>query len=282
MHFLQQEPTLFSIIITISGLLIGSFLNVLIHRLPTMLERQWQQDCQSLLDTPLPQKLPTYNLLTPGSHCPHCSRPIRILENLPIISFLVLGGKCAGCKKPISKRYPLIELSAALLSFFIAWHFGIGLKTISGLYLAYSLIALTAIDLDRQLLPDFLTLPLLWAGLIFNLGGTFSSIQNAVIGAIAGYLSLWLVFWAFKLLTGKEGMGYGDFKLFSALGAWFGWISLPAILLMASLTGACVGLYLILFKKHSRNNPIPFGPYLAGGGIIFLFFGPELTHLYFP
>jgi len=193
-----------------------------------------------------------------------------------------MGGRCAGCKKNIRLRYPVIELVTGILSFFIAWYFGFEMKAASGLLFAYSLITLSAIDFDQQILPDSITLPLLWIGLLLNLDSTFAAIGSAVIGAVAGYMALWLVYWGFKLITGKEGMGRGDFKLLAALGAWFGWTSLPAIILLASIGGAVVGLSLIQFKNQNRDIPIPFGPYLAGGGIMFLFFGPYLTHFYLP
>ncbi|HVC50358.1 MAG TPA: A24 family peptidase [Burkholderiales bacterium] len=279
--FLRHSHTLFPVLALIFGLIVGSFLNVVIHRLPIMLERQWRNDCLSL-EGQQPEILPSYNLLTPGSNCPNCSRRIRPLENIPVISFIIMGGRCAGCKKNIRLRYPVIELVTGILSFFIAWYFGFEMKAASGLLFAYSLITLSAIDFDQQILPDSITLPLLWIGLLLNLDSTFAAIGSAVIGAVAGYMALWLVYWGFKLITGKEGMGRGDFKLLAALGAWFGWTSLPAIILLASIGGAVVGLSLIQFKNQNRDIPIPFGPYLAGGGIMFLFFGPYLTHFYLP
>ncbi|MBS1190706.1 MAG: type 4 prepilin peptidase 1, Aspartic peptidase family [Rhodocyclaceae bacterium] len=262
------------------GLCIGSFLNVVIHRLPRMMEREWQMQCAELRDESIEPPAP-FNLATPRSRCPACGHPIGALENIPVISYLVLRGRCAGCRASISPRYPLVEAFTGLLSAYLAWRFGLNWQTAGALCLAWSLIALTFIDFDSQLLPDSITLPLLWLGLLFNVFGAFTDLQSAVIGAMAGYLSLWSVYWLFKLITGKEGMGYGDFKLLAALGAWLGWQMLPAVILLSSLVGAAVGIGLIVLARHGRNVPIPFGPYLAAAGVIALLWGRQLTQAYF-
>ena len=264
------------------GLCIGSFLNVVIHRLPQMMEAEWASQCAELRGEILsPSPSTPLTLARPGSRCPHCGHAIRAYENIPLISyFLVLRGKCSGCGQAISLRYPIIEAFTGLLSAFVAWHFGPTSACLGALLLTWALIALTAIDIDTQLLPDSITLPLLWLGLLFNLFGAFTDLPSAVIGAMAGYLSLWSVFWLFKLATGKEGMGYGDFKLLAALGAWLGWQMLPAIILLSSVVGAVVGIALIVLAKHGRNVPIPFGPYLAAAGVIALFWGKTLTASY--
>ncbi|MFA6121368.1 MAG: A24 family peptidase [Sideroxydans sp.] len=276
---LESSPTTFMVLAGIIGLLVGSFLNVVIHRLPKMMEHEWQQQCAELSGHPI-ETSPTYNLVVPRSACPHCNHAISALENIPVISYLFLRGKCAGCAAPISPRYPIVEAVSGLLSTYAAWHFGFGLAGIAAIILVWALITLTFIDFDTQLLPDSITLPLLWLGLLLNLNGAFTSLPNALIGAVAGYLVLWSVYWAFKLTTGKEGMGYGDFKLLAALGAWLGWTMLPLIILLSSLVGAVVGIALIVIAKHGRNIPIPFGPYLAGGGLIALFWGQALTQSY--
>ena len=263
------------------GLCVGSFLNVVIHRLPRMMEREWQAQCAELRgETPSTAEAPL-SLSRPRSRCPHCGHPISALENIPLLSYLlILRGKCSGCGQAISPRYPLVELLSGLLSAYAAWHFGPTLQTAGALLLIWALIALSFIDLDTQLLPDSITLPLLWLGLLFNLMRTYADTDGAVIGAMAGYLSLWSIFWLFKLATGKEGMGYGDFKLLAALGAWLGWSMLPVIVLLSSLVGAAAGIALIALARHGRNVPIPFGPYLAAAGIIALFWGQELTRNY--
>ncbi len=263
------------------GLCVGSFLNVVIHRLPRMMEREWQAQCAELRgETPSTAETPL-SLARPRSRCPHCGHPISALENIPLLSYLlILRGKCRGCGQPISPRYPLVEALTGLLSAYAAWHFGPTLQAAGALLLIWALIALSFIDLDTQLLPDAITLPLLWLGLLFNLIGAYADIDSAVIGAMAGYLSLWSIFWLFKLATGKEGMGYGDFKLLAALGAWLGWNMLPVIVLLSSLVGAAAGIALIALARHGRNVPIPFGPYLAAAGIIALFWGQELTRNY--
>jgi leader peptidase (prepilin peptidase)/N-methyltransferase len=261
------------------GLCVGSFLNVVIHRLPRMMEREWHAQCADLRgETPSPAEV--LSLARPRSRCPSCGHQITVLENIPIVSYLILRGKCSKCAAPISPRYPVVEAATGLLSAYAAWHFGPTPQALGALIMLWALIALTAIDLDTQLLPDSITLPLLWIGLALNLAGTYVNISSAVIGAMVGYLTLWSVFWLFKLATGKEGMGYGDFKLLAALGAWLGWQMLPVIILLSSIVGAVVGICLIVFSRHGRNTPIPFGPYLAAAGIIALFWGPQLTRSY--
>ena len=261
------------------GLMVGSFLNVVIHRLPLMMQRDWRAQCAELngVAPPAEEKL---SLATPRSRCPKCGHMISALENIPILSWLVLRGRCKACQAPISARYPLVEATTGLLSAYAGWHFGYSLAAAGALLFIWGMIALTFIDFDTQLLPDDITLPLLWAGLLINLGGGYTDLQSAVIGAIAGYLALWCVYWGFKLTTGKEGMGYGDFKLLAAIGAWLGWQLLPLAILLSSLVGAVVGIGLIVFARHGRETPIPFGPYLAAAGIIALFWGKPLTQAY--
>ncbi|MDY7573562.1 A24 family peptidase [Actimicrobium sp. CCI2.3] len=261
------------------GLLIGSFLNVVIYRMPKMMQRESDNYVASESGRPLPHT-DRYNLMLPRSACPHCHHAISGIENIPVISYLALGGKCKQCKEPISARYPLVELFTALMSAALIWHFGAGITGLAALIFAWLLIAMSGIDADTQLLPDDLTYPLLWIGLLLNIHATFVPLSDAVIGAVAGYLCLWTIYWVFKLLTGKEGMGYGDFKLLAALGAWMGWQMLPLIILLSSLVGAVVGLCLILFGKHGRDNPIPFGPYLAAAGLLALLAGQALTRSY--
>ncbi|KRB90474.1 prepilin peptidase [Noviherbaspirillum sp. Root189] len=268
-----------TILAGVFGLLIGSFLNVVIHRLPKMMQRESDNYVAHESGKPLPHT-DRYNLMVPRSCCPHCGHQITALENIPVISYLVLRGKCRGCKAPISARYPIVELLTGTLSAFLVWRFGSGVAGLATLLFAYLLIAMTFIDADTQLLPDDLTLPLLWCGLLINLNGVFVPLNEAVIGAAAGYLVLWAVYWLFKLATGKEGMGYGDFKLLGALGAWLGWKMLPSIILLSSLVGAVVGISLIAFARHGRNNPIPFGPYLAAAGVIALLYGKPLAEAY--
>jgi len=278
-ELLQNTPTFFIGLSLLLGLVVGSFLNVVIYRLPKMLELSWQQQCTELRNETAAPGQP-FNLLTPRSVCPQCGQPIAAWHNIPLLSYLLLGGKCAHCATRIPLRYPLVELASGLLCAFAAAHFGYAWATVGALLLICFLLALTVIDLNSQLLPDDLTLPLLWLGLLFNLFGVFAPLSDAVIGVIAGYLALWSVYWGFRLITGKEGMGYGDFKLLAALGAWLGWQMLPLIILLSSLVGAGVGITLILFAGHQRQTPIPFGPYLAGGGLIALFWGEALTRNY--
>ncbi|WP_421218675.1 prepilin peptidase [Aeromonas jandaei] len=274
-------PWLYFSLVFLFSLMIGSFLNVVIHRLPIMLEREWQAEYCSYF-TPNEEQAtePSYNLMVPHSACPHCGHAITALENIPLLSWLWLKGRCSECQAPISARYPLVELLTALLSVAVAMVISPGWGTLAALLLTWVLVALTFIDLDKMLLPDQLTLPLLWGGLLFNLIGGFAPLADAVIGAMAGYLVLWCLYWAFKLLTGKEGMGYGDFKLLAALGAWLGWQALPIILLLSSLVGAIIGISLIALRKHHQGNPIPFGPYLAIAGWIALLWGDTITRWY--
>ncbi|TFW09476.1 prepilin peptidase [Oxalobacteraceae bacterium OM1] len=269
-------PTIFA---AVFGLLIGSFLNVVIHRLPKMMQRESDNYVAAESGQPLPHT-DRYNIVVPRSACPHCGHQITATENIPVISYLALRGKCVACKAPISVRYPLVELLTGVLSGLLVWRFGSGIAGLATLLFAYLLIAMTFIDADTQLLPDDLTYPLLWAGLLVNLYGAFVPLQDAVIGAAAGYLALWGVYWLFKLVTGKEGMGYGDFKLLAALGAWLGWKMLPIIILFSSLVGAVVGIALIVFARHGRQNPIPFGPYLAAAGVLVLFYGKAIAEAY--
>lgn len=276
---LQDHPGFFVFIVTLLGLMVGSFLNVVIHRLPVMLEREWQQQCAELKGESTP-KAPHYNLVVPRSGCPSCGHAITAAENIPILSWLYLRGRCSACRSPISARYPVVEALSGLLSGYIAWRFGVTLAAAGALLFAWAMIALAFIDFNTQLLPDDITLPFLWLGLVLNLGGTFTDLPSAVIGAAAGYVALWSVYWLFKLATGKEGMGHGDFKLLAAIGAWLGWKMLPVVILLSSLVGAIVGISLIVALGRDRNVPIPFGPYLAGGGLIALFWGADLCRAY--
>jgi leader peptidase (prepilin peptidase)/N-methyltransferase len=282
MDFLWSAPAgnaLAAAVAGVFGLLIGSFLNVVIHRMPKMMQRESDNYVAHESGQPLPHQ-DRYDLIMPRSACPHCGHAITALENIPVLSYAVLGGKCRACKAPISIRYPIIELLSGAMSAFLVWHFGSGLMGLGTLVFLYLLIAMTFIDADTQLLPDDLTLPLLWLGLLINLHATFVPLSQAVIGAAAGYLCLWAIYWLFKLATGKEGMGYGDFKLLAALGAWLGWKMLPAIILLSSLVGAIVGIGLIVLAKRGRDIPIPFGPYLAIAGLLALLYGKPLTQMY--
>mgnify|MGYP000335853911 CR=1 FL=1 len=262
------------------GLLIGSFLNVVVYRLPVMMQREWQAQAKEILLVPADTSTPAFNLLLPNSSCPHCSHEIKPWENIPVISYLFLRGKCSNCKALISMRYPLVELACGLLSAFIAWHFGFTWQAGAMLLLTWGLLAMSLIDVDHQLLPDSLVLPLLWLGLIANSFGLFTNLENALWGAIAGYLSLWSVYWLFKLVTGKEGMGYGDFKLLAMLGAWGGWQVLPLTILLSSLVGAVLGLIMLRLRNAETSTPIPFGPYLAIAGWIALLWGEQITSSY--
>lgn len=276
---LLADPAIFAAVAAVFGLLVGSFLNVVIHRLPLMMQRDWAAQCAELRNEP-PPTLEPLSLAEPRSRCPHCGHAISALENIPVLSWLFLRGRCSGCRAVISPRYPLVELVTSVLFALAAKHFGFSLAGLGALFFIAALIALSAIDFDTQLLPDDITLLLLWAGLAFNVVGTYTSLKSAVIGAMAGYLALWLVYWGFKLTTGKEGMGYGDFKLLAALGAWLGWPMLPLLILLSSFVGAAVGIALIVFARQGRNVPIPFGPYLAAAGVITLFWGVPLTRAY--
>ena len=276
-----MDPVVATIIAAVAGLCIGSFLNVVIHRLPKMLERGWEAQCAELRGETVPPADP-YNLVVPRSACPKCGTQITALQNIPVVSWLALGGKCASCRTPISARYPAVEVLGGLLAAVAIWRFGPTAQGIAACGLLWSLLALTMIDFDTQLLPDGITLPLLWGGLIVNLWSTFATLHDAVIGAVAGYLSLWSIYWLFKLIRGKEGMGYGDFKLLAALGAWLGWQLLPVIVLLSSVVGAAIGITLIVFKGRDHSIPLAFGPYLAIAGAIALFFGQTLIKTYYP
>lgn len=276
---LANEPALLTGLVFLLGLAVGSFLNVVIHRLPRILEVDWRAQCAELRGDTV-ESAPRYTLSTPRSACPSCGHQLTALENIPLLSWFWLRGRCSACGAHISARYPLVELLSALLAVAVAWKFDLSLAAVGGILFVWALIALAFIDLDTMLLPDDITLLLLWAGLLFNLFGVFASLQSAVIGAMAGYLSLWSVYWLFKLVTGKEGMGYGDFKLLAAIGAWLGWELLPVTILLSSVVGAAVGIAMLVFVKHDRRIPIPFGPYLAGGGIVALFFGAQLMQAY--
>ena len=278
---LQENNTLFITISVIFGLMVGSFLNVVIHRLPKMMEQEWHNNCLELQGKEIPVQS-KYTLAKPRSSCPHCAHKITALENIPIISYLALRGRCSACKAPIGMRYPLIEALTGALIGLIGWKFGYTSTTLFAWMFTFALIALTFIDFDTQLLPDDITLPLLWLGLLFNLNFGFTDLKSAVIGAVAGYLVLWSIYWLFKLIRGKEGMGYGDFKLLAAIGAWFGWKLLPAVILLSSTLGAVIGIALIVLTKRGKEVPIPFGPFLAIGGIAALFFGQQLAAIYLP
>jgi leader peptidase (prepilin peptidase)/N-methyltransferase len=279
MEQLLQPGGVFIALAIVLGLAIGSFLNVVIHRLPRMMERDWEAQCAELRGETVAEQ-ESFSLARPRSRCPHCGRQIRAFENIPVLSFLLLGGRCKGCGTQISWRYPIVEAATGILFGVCAWVFGPTLAAAGAMAFIAAMIALTMIDFDTQLLPDDITLPLLWLGLLLNLRGTFTDLSSAVIGVMAGYLSLWTVYWVFKLVTGKEGMGYGDFKLLAAIGAWLGWQMLPLTILLSSLVGAVVGIALIVLARHGRNVPIPFGPYLAAAGVIALFWGDSLTRTY--
>jgi len=280
LDFLASHALALTFCALLLGLLIGSFLNVLVYRLPVMMQRDWQAQAREILELPALPHGPIFNLISPNSRCPHCGHEIRPWENLPLISYLFLRGKCSSCKAPISLRYPLVELACGLLSAYVAWHFGFTWQTAGMLLLTWGLLAMSLIDADHQLLPDALVLPLLWLGLIANYFGLFTSLEAALWGAIGGYLSLWSVYWLFKLVTGKEGMGYGDFKLLAMLGAWGGWQILPLTILLSSLVGAVLGLIMLRLRNAETSTPIPFGPYLAIAGWIALTWGEQITGTY--
>lgn len=280
MSFLASHMLALILSALLLGLLIGSFLNVVVYRLPKMLMRDWQAQAREILSLPAETDKPTFNLILPNSSCPHCGHEIKPWENIPIFSWLFLRGKCSACKAPISTRYPLVELTCGLLSAYVAWHFGFTWQAGSMLLLTWGLLAMSLIDADHQLLPDALVLPLLWIGLMVNQFGLFASPANALWGAIAGYLSLWSVYWLFKLVTGKEGMGYGDFKLLAMLGAWGGWQILPLTILLSSLVGAVLGVIMLRLRNAETSTPIPFGPYLAIAGWIALLWGEQITASY--
>jgi len=294
---LAREPTLLYLGTLGLGLIMGSFLNVVIHRLPRMMTEEWRRDCAEICreadgvgatgawaeietEAPPQKQAPHLTLSTPRSRCPHCGHPIRALENIPILSYLFLRGRCSACAAPIGLRYPLVEGITALLSLAVVWRFGPGWEAAAALVLTWGLVALSGIDLDTQLLPDAITLPLMWLGLLLSLAGLFTDPATAILGAAAGYLSLWAVFQLFRLATGKEGMGYGDFKLLALFGAWLGWPFLPQIVLGSAVVGALVGLTLIVSGRQGRDIPIPFGPYLAAAGWIALMFGNAINQAY--
>lgn len=286
MHLLQtilSTPWLLYLSVLFLSLCVGSFLNVVILRLPKMMQQEWRCQCEEFLEVPetARQREPLITLSKPSSTCPGCGHKIRAWENIPVVSWLLLRGKCASCKTAISARYPVIEALTAVFSVATVYLLGASVEALWALLLVWSLVALTVIDFDTQLLPDSITLPLMWLGLVLNYFGVFTEFASAFWGAVAGYLSLWSVYWLFKLVTGKEGMGHGDFKLLAALGAWLGWQLLPAIILLSSLVGAVVGIGLMVFRKHGREVPIPFGPYLAAAGLLALWFGGEIQQAWF-
>jgi leader peptidase (prepilin peptidase)/N-methyltransferase len=276
----ELYPALYLGTLFVFGSLIGSFLNVVIYRLPVMMQREWRKDCLEFLEQPVVADEERFNLSVPRSRCGHCGHRIGVLENIPIISYLALGGKCASCKTPISPQYPLVELFTAIVSVTIGWHFGVSLQAMAALLLSWCLIAASGIDIGHKLLPDNITLPLLWFGILLALFDVFVNLQDAVLGAMVGYMSLWTVFILFKLFTGKEGMGYGDFKLLAMLGAWLGWKPLFVVILTSSLVGAIVGISMILLHKTGRDTQIPFGPYLAAAGWMTLLWGDQLMRFY--
>lgn len=281
LDYMASHVLAFVLVAGLLGLIVGSFLNVVIHRLPRMMERDWLQQAREMLhpDTPQPEQ-PVYNLILPHSHCPHCQAEIKPWQNLPLISYALLRGRCGACREPISARYPLVELLTAVLSGVVAWQFGFGWAAGAMLLLTWALITLSLIDADTQLLPDALVLPMLWLGLIINSTGLFTDIHSALWGAVFGYLSLWSVYWLFKLVTGKEGMGFGDFKLLAMLGAWGGWQVLPLTILLSSLVGAVLGIIILKSRGDSNATPLPFGPYLAIAGWIAIIWGDWITGTY--
>lgn len=278
-YFLQTEQIALAALAMLLGCTVGSFLNVVCLRLPKMMDMEWRAQCCELLATPVEPAEP-FNLAFPPSRCPKCGHSIRAWENIPVVSYVLLRGRCAGCKTPISKRYPLVEAACGLLSVIVVWHFGLSWQCIAALFFTWTLLALAIIDFDTQLLPDDITLPLLWGGLLLGLGNLFVPLQDAVIGAASGYMILWCVYWLFKLITGREGMGYGDFKLLGALGAWLGWQAIPQIILLSSVAGALFGITMMVFRGRDRQIPMPFGPYLATAGWIVLLWGHDISHWY--
>jgi leader peptidase (prepilin peptidase)/N-methyltransferase len=275
----NSTPLLISVIFLI-GLMVGSFLNVVIYRLPVMMQYKWRQECQQFLNLPVEENTETFNLLLPRSRCPACITLIKAPQNIPVLSYVFLRGKCGNCGIAISARYPLIEALTGICSAVIAWRFGYSTAMLFALLLTWCLIALSFIDIDQQLLPDSITLPLVWLGLGLSLWNVYTDCQTSIIGAIAGYMSLWSVYKLFKLVTGKEGMGYGDFKLLALFGAWLGWQYLPLIILLSSLVGAIIGISMIILKLQDASKPIPFGPYLATAGWLALIWGNDINRLY--
>jgi leader peptidase (prepilin peptidase)/N-methyltransferase len=278
LNFLS-DPQYFTVVAVVVGLCVGSFLNVVIHRLPRILERQWRAECAQLSGTEPPTE-ERYDLVLPRSRCPACGHAITARENIPLISYFMLRGRCSSCKTRISARYPLVEALAGLLSGYVAWRFGFSAAALGALLFCWAMVALAFIDLDTFYLPDSITLLLLWTGLVFNVFAVFADLRSAVIGAAAGYLVLWSVFWLYKLATGKDGMGYGDFKLLAAIGAWLGWKALPLVILLSSFVGAIIGISLIVFARHQKHTPIPFGPYLAVAAVVALFHGAAINNRY--
>ncbi|NHH99815.1 MULTISPECIES: prepilin peptidase [Oceanimonas] len=276
---LLDNTALLYLVIPLLGLLVGSFLNVVIHRLPLIMQREWQRECAALQDQPVTDEAP-FNLCVPRSRCPHCEHTLAASDNIPLLSWLWLKGRCRYCQAPVSRRYPLVELASALLAAITLWRFGAGPQLLAALVFSWMLLCMTLIDLDHLLLPDQLTLPLLWLGLLLNINELFVPLQSAVIGAAAGYGILWSLYWLFRLATGKEGMGYGDFKLLAAIGAWFGWQSLLPVLLLASFTGAALGLGLMALRRLGEDRVLPFGPALALGGWSYLMWGTDVVKLY--
>ena len=282
LHTYQNNPAFFYVSMGLLGLLVGSFLNVVIYRLPIMMQREWDRECRLHLGLEFP-KIPSkydINLISPRSRCPQCGHKITALENIPLLSYILLKGKCSQCLNPISIRYPVVEFATAVITFVVAWHYNFSLQAIYAAILSWSLISLCMIDFDHQLLPDNITLPFLWLGVLLNLFGIFTDIQSSIIGAMAGYISLWLVYIIFKTITGKEGMGHGDFKLLAMLGAWIGWQMLPLTVILSSICGTIVGVSLILFKSHDKATPIPFGPYMAIAGWISMLWGNDILRVY--
>ena len=280
LNFWANNLAVFAVCVGFVGLLIGSFLNVVIYRLPKMLMRDWRMQAREVLDLPEQADAEPFNLILPNSSCPHCGHEIKPWENIPLVSWLLLRGKCSGCKKAISIRYPLVELACGLFSAVIAWQFGVSWEALAMLVLTWGLLSMSLIDADHQILPDVLVLPLLWLGLILNSLGFFTSLSDALWGAVIGYMSLWSIFWLFKLITGKEGMGYGDFKLLALIGAWGGWQVLPLTILLSSVLGAVIGIIILRLQRNGYNKPIPFGPYLAAAGWLALIWGEQITSRY--
>ena len=284
----QQSPLLFIGTAFVLSLLVGSFLNVVIYRLPLMMEREWRSQCEELTATPAtPLPAGRFDLIAPRSRCPSCGHQITAMQNVPVLSYLLLGGKCAACGEPISMRYPIIEACTAIATAICAWRFGVGVEALAAIVMTWFLIAISVIDIDHQLIPDSMSLPLIWVGLALSLFHPLSAAEvlfvdpkTAIVGALAGYLSLWSIYQLFKLLTGKEGMGYGDFKLLAALGAWLGWKMLPLIILLSAVVGAIVGIAMIVFSRHDRSVPIPFGPYLAAAGWVAMLYGHGIMDWY--
>ena len=279
LELLIQTPALLYATVGLFALAVGSFLNVVIHRLPLMMEQAWRRECAELTgeEVPAAERL---SLALPGSRCPHCGHALRARENIPLLSYLFLRGRCSACAQPIGARYPLVEAGTALLSLLVVWHFGVTWEAGAALVLTWGLIVLAGIDIDTQLLPDSITLPLLWLGLLLSLAGGFASPRDAILGAALGYLFLWTIYQGFKLITGREGMGYGDFKLFALFGAWLGWQALPMILILSSVVGAIIGLALLARRGQDRHTPLPFGPYLAAAGWLALLWGDSLNGAY--